>query len=224
MVGPGVHFVSNEAGSGVTLRAGTSLLSEAGPTATFLKRGHPPDQPGLIGMQTGCVVSGFSMEGGEASVIGFSDDGVEISNNIIDCGPGGGIGILVNGRASIHNNLCFGGFAGIALALFDSGVQIFNNIILNGVYSLNSNCPLLVWAFCNLINGEQSCFIGYGNFSADPLFCGVGNYNLRADSPCAPGNHPDGFDCGLIGPLPVGCGTVRVRMMTWGAVKALYKD
>ena len=37
--------------------------------------------------------------------------------------------------------------------------------------------------------------------SADLLFCDAenGDYTLDACSPCLPGNHPDGVDCGLIG-------------------------
>jgi hypothetical protein len=38
-----------------------------------------------------------------------------------------------------------------------------------------------------------------GNFSADPLFCGTGDYRLSAASPCLPENSPAG--CGLIGAL-----------------------
>jgi hypothetical protein len=49
-----------------------------------------------------------------------------------------------------------------------------------------------------------------GNFSDDPLFCDQesGDYRLDAHSPCLPGNHPDGVDCGLIGTLGRGCGTL----------------
>jgi len=48
-----------------------------------------------------------------------------------------------------------------------------------------------------------------GNFSADPLFCDVssGDLTLQADSPCLPGYHPNGFDCGVIGALGEGCGS-----------------
>jgi len=46
---------------------------------------------------------------------------------------------------------------------------------------------------------------------------------LQADSPCAPGNHPDGMDCGTIGALGVECGTVKAKAVTWGSVKALYR-
>ncbi len=45
-----------------------------------------------------------------------------------------------------------------------------------------------------------------GNFSADPLFCGGGDYRLDAASPCLPGQHPDGADCGVVGALGPGCG------------------
>jgi hypothetical protein len=66
-----------------------------------------------------------------------------------------------------------------------------------------------------------------GNIAVDPQFCGVadsGNYYLQADSPCAPGNHPDGTACDVIGAFGVGCGAVPVKTATWGAVKSLYRD
>jgi hypothetical protein len=64
-----------------------------------------------------------------------------------------------------------------------------------------------------------------GNFSADPLFCGAeeGDYSLDGYSPCLPGNHPDGVDCGLIGALGQGCGATPVEETSWGRVKALYR-
>ncbi|UCG51458.1 MAG: hypothetical protein JSW58_14925 [Candidatus Latescibacterota bacterium] len=64
-----------------------------------------------------------------------------------------------------------------------------------------------------------------GNFSADPLFCGSPgswDYTLRANSPCLPGLHPGGLDCGLIGARTVGCSGVPVKPVTWGSVKMLY--
>jgi hypothetical protein len=64
-----------------------------------------------------------------------------------------------------------------------------------------------------------------GNISLDPQFCGTpdsGNYLLQADSPCAPGNHPGGNDCGQIGARGVGCGNTPVSTATWGSLKALF--
>ena len=54
-----------------------------------------------------------------------------------------------------------------------------------------------------------------GNFSADPQFCGghgTDNFFLQSDSPCAQGNHPDGFDCG----------PVATESTSWSQVKSLY--
>jgi hypothetical protein len=46
-----------------------------------------------------------------------------------------------------------------------------------------------------------------GNFSGDPLFCdaGAGDFTLHQESPCMPGEHPQGAECGIIGAWPVGC-------------------
>jgi hypothetical protein len=67
-----------------------------------------------------------------------------------------------------------------------------------------------------------------GNFSADPEFCSEDpasslNVWLQQDSPCAPGNHPAGASCGLIGARAAGCGTVLVEQRTWSQVKSLYR-
>ena len=65
-----------------------------------------------------------------------------------------------------------------------------------------------------------------GNFSLDPLFCSAPSFDLtlHADSPCAPGNHPDGFGCGQIGAREVGCGGVPVSERSWGAIKSMYAE
>ncbi len=65
-----------------------------------------------------------------------------------------------------------------------------------------------------------------GNISSEPLFCNAPGLDLtlQANSPCAPGNHPDGSECGQIGARPVGCGGVAVDERSWGAIKCLYTD
>jgi hypothetical protein len=65
-----------------------------------------------------------------------------------------------------------------------------------------------------------------GNISACPSFCNAlgGDLTLCDESPCAPGNHPDGYDCGLIGAWDVGCvcGPTATEGSTWGGIKSMY--
>jgi hypothetical protein len=53
-----------------------------------------------------------------------------------------------------------------------------------------------------------------GNFSEDPLFCDRegGLFALNGLSPCLPGNHPDGSDCGLIGASGSECDPVIAQL------------
>ena len=67
--------------------------------------------------------------------------------------------------------------------------------------------------------------LGPGDVVAEPGFCdpNAGDFTLSADSPCLPGHHPDGADCGLIGAFGEGCGPVTVEQESWGAVKSQYR-
>ncbi|MGD9401022.1 MAG: hypothetical protein PVF95_02015 [bacterium] len=68
-----------------------------------------------------------------------------------------------------------------------------------------------------------------GNICEEPAFCDIDfepyDLSLCDCSPCLPGNHPDGYDCGLIGALGEGCvcDPTAVRPTTWGGIKALYR-
>jgi parallel beta-helix repeat protein len=109
-----------------------------------------------------------------------------------------------------------------------------NNIISYNHCGIDA---IVLEAECNDVFGNDvnySLLIGTdptgtdGNISADPLFCGVdpassGNYLLQKESPCAPGNHPDGYLCGLIGRNEVGCGSTAVEKTTWGKIKSFYQ-
>ncbi len=124
---------------------------------------------------------------------------------------GGGIYIIARTDLTLNNSI----------VAFNSG----DGISLDGTSSLTIGC-------CDVFgNGNDaipaSATDAGGNFSADPQFCGpVATYDFDLDggSPCAPGNHPDGAACGLIGALPASCGGVPVQETTWGGIKALYGD
>lgn len=217
LVGPGSHPILSDVGGGVVLKANTSLVSEWGPAATELFAAAGPLQPSLVGLRDNCVVTGFTLRGGQLSTVGCSGSNVEVSTNIVKGR------IVITGTGNIHHNIVDEPIMTIYVASAGP-IQIQNNIVLGEITSFSTMCLFDVVVTCNLIQGEHACFLAHSNFNADPLFCGPSNTHLRNDSPCAPGNHPDGIDCGLIGPLPVGCGPVRVETKTWGAVKALYSD
>jgi hypothetical protein len=63
-----------------------------------------------------------------------------------------------------------------------------------------------------------------GNFSANPLFCDLESnvYTLHVLSPCMPGNHPYGCNCGLIGAFGAGCNYIASLLQSYSA--SFYKD
>jgi predicted outer membrane repeat protein len=110
--------------------------------------------------------------------------------------------------------------------------NIFSNSTTgNAVGTGNDSVPLI--SCCCFYNNEggdllpPGSFNGGGNFIGDPEYCGIpgsGNYYLQADSPCTPGNHPNGASCETIGAMPISCGTTSAKVKSWGAIKDLYKN
>ncbi len=142
-----------------------------------------------------------------------------------------GVWASTSSHVVIENNTFEDNMDGIE-CMGDSETIVRNNIIVDG--SVGIHCPSLPIISCNDVFGcTKAAYLicpdqtGInGNISVDPQFCGVkysGNYYLQSDSPCAPGNHPSGDDCGLIGAFPVNCGEVDVQTKTWGTIKSLYK-
>jgi hypothetical protein len=92
----------------------------------------------------------------------------------------------------------------------------------------------VTFSCCNLFGntgGDSICGVDDGgNFSLDPRFCDVlaGDFRLHEDSPCLPGNHPDGADCETIGALGVGCGMATPigegpETTSWTWIKGAYR-
>jgi hypothetical protein len=162
----------------------------------------------------GTTISGnciYSYGGG----IGLSESSEFIfdHNTIMDCGTA-----LAPDASwpwnTIVNNLIVGNAVGIDFGHED----LVGTIACNNVFG-NSTA--------NYLNGTDPTGTN-GNISIDPEFCAVdppgsGNFLLQSDSPCAPGNHPDGVSCGLIGACPVGCDKVSIEPASWGAIKSIYR-
>ena len=85
-----------------------------------------------------------------------------------------------------------------------------------GIYSESDNVQVIC---CNVYDNIGGDYTGIpdqtdinGNISNDPLFCFSDSqiFTLHVQSPCLPGNHPYGEDCGLVGALSQGCGVMSV--------------
>ena len=114
-----------------------------------------------------------------------------------------------------------------------SGTLTLENTIIAWGAGSALLCSGTVTLRCCDIFGNQGgdwteCLAGQlgieGNFARDPQFCdiAIGDLTLQGSSPCLPGNHPQGEDCGLIGAFDQGCGPTAVELSTWGAVKAAF--
>jgi len=224
VVGKGTYNVNT-----ISVKANIIVTSEMGPLDTIIE---PADYLNVLvafAMGTNSEVSGFWIKPFFLSNISvIQNENVFILNNIIETASTAE-GIHCDyGSGRIKNNLIFGyGTGFLAYESYTDIIYFQNNIILNDV-----NCPitLALYSICNdVMASDPGCIIlGSMNFNLNPQFCGVagsGNYYLQEDSPCALGNHPNGENwCGLIGPLPVGCGTVPNKQITWGAIKSIYNE
>ncbi|MFA4947724.1 MAG: right-handed parallel beta-helix repeat-containing protein [Candidatus Krumholzibacteriia bacterium] len=171
----------------------------------------------------------------DAAISFWLFSGVTISGNCIHS-YGCGIGFQESSGFIVDNNTIAA--CGTALILDGSYPwnTIRNNLIVGNNYGINLSGGVVGEVSCNNVFGNSIANYIYGtdptgtngNISVDPEFCaadppGSGNFLLQSDSPCAPGNHPDGYACGIIGAYPVGCQEVSVEKSSWGAIKAIYK-
>jgi hypothetical protein len=118
-------------------------------------------------------------------------------------------------------------------------LALTNTIIANtsggvAVSTCDTDCELVMECCC-LWQNEYGDFVGgiagqegiNGNFLACPSFCygDDADFHLCDESPCLPGNHPDSYECGLIGAWGegCGCGPTRANATTWGAIKSMYR-
>ncbi len=145
---------------------------------------------------------------------------------------GGGLYIATGSQAAVTNCTIVGNDAttGGGIYLFGgAGMNLDNSIVAYTTSggAFYSDALSVMTVGCNDVfsNGGQDDFPSNavdtgGNFSQDPQFCGTIAsmlLEINGNSPCAPGNHPDGAGCGLIGALGVDCGTRAWCLGAWRA-------
>jgi hypothetical protein len=152
--------------------------------------------------------------GGIYSTAGDMNFPTDISGNLL---AGLGQGVALDNNADADIELFSNTFVEISDSYavrcdMNSSPEIYSNLIANcfgGVACVRGSAP--AFSCNNVFNAETRLYGGdcsdqtgvNGNISADPMFCAPASYELDPDSPCAPGNHPDGVACGLIGARPV---------------------
>ena len=141
--------------------------------------------------------------------------------------------IVISKNTIAYNNIMEGEEIGIGIYLDPIGsYEISNNIITRNKYGVITRASIITFTCNNVFNNKTNYYMPYvpdptgtnGNMSFFVQFCATnpdvsGNFYLQSDSPCAPGNHPSGYECGLIGRFPVNCGTTDARMESWGRIK-----
>jgi hypothetical protein len=160
-------------------------------------------------------------------------DNVFVSNSTIGGnGQGGALRLqsnaTVQGNTFHGNSQVFAAFGGASVAVFGTGCQVLNNVIVasqggEAVYTLGSP----IGTGCNIF-WQNADGIGDGytpgptDREVDPAFCDVSSndFTVAQDSPALPA-YSNG--CGQIGALGQGCGPVSVEARSWGSIKAEYR-
>ncbi len=166
-----------------------------------------------------CVFdSNYADFGGGAISVGYGDS-LTVEDCVFNGNETDGIGaaIQVSNTETTVIGSTFYGARGASIHYSNEDISLDRCLIADGdaaaLVQNASQDPDPVLTCCDIFGNEEDYsdfFAGQlnqeGNISIDPLFCNpfFGDLHLSAVSPCAPDN---AGDCGLIGALPVGCGT-----------------
>jgi hypothetical protein len=219
LVAPGAHYLMEDR---LLVPSGVQVVAELDAAVTVVHT--DPGDPGGISLRGGAGLIGIHVKGANQFVLFLNG-----SNLVRGCIVEGGQPWTVyveGGGCQLSGNLFLD-----YLVTVEGGSAFFDrNIILSTLDAYLPEPGNWQFSFNDVLGSVDPVFDtlitpAYYNFSADPLFCGIAgseNYFLRSDSPCLPENNP--YDLPVMaGPLPMGCGSVRTEMKTWGAVKALYR-
>lgn len=178
----------------------------------------------------------------DAIFIGDCGD-ITISNNLIYSNYNGIYCIDVSNNITIsqntisYNDIASGAEIGVGVKLDPNGsYTLLNNIITDNEYGVLSSASAINFSCNNVYNNTINYALVFlpdptgsnGNISVLPQFCGSnpevsGNFYLQEDSPCAPKNHPYGYQCELIGKYPIGCATEGIEENSWSGIKGKFK-
>jgi hypothetical protein len=163
-------------------------------------------------------------------------DSIDVHDSVWGGNRGGVMFYEEDSNILIYNNTFLGD---VSHEINLNGVincSISNSIVSGSSYGIIGIASNLTMACNNVYNNTENYAITAfpdptgqnGNISVDPQFCSIdpvayNNYHLQSDSPCAPGNHPSGYACGLIGCESVGCATTGTEKTSWSKVKQLFK-
>lgn len=189
---------------------------------------------------SGCVIDNNIATSHGGGIYGLNNnlniENTLISRNIADTGSGGGIYLRTMHPSQVLSctlvqNLSLDG-GGIYIN--DTPTFTLDRTIIassGGSAFASYNSSVITMSCCDVwgnTGGNElpaGSIDATGNFSLDPLFCDFAgrDFTLNSASPCAPGNHPAGAACDVIGALGVNCGQVHTERRSWGQVKALYR-
>ena len=214
----GCTFVENRAGL-----SGGGMLCDYGATATltrctFIRNSAPGFGGGLAFIRDAsptleeCLF--WANEGGEGGGVGAGGSPMTITRCTFYDNSGFGSAISVwSAPATVDRCILASGRSGPAVSCSQIGSSV--SVICSDVYANEGGD----WVDC--VSGQETT---KGNFSADPRFCNPdgGDFGLAANSPCLPGNHPSGADCGVIGAFNKACPPTSVDPTTWGAIKVRF--
>ena len=172
------------------------------------------------------LITGSTIAGNDAHVIEMGYSTVTIEHTAIYGNQGWWDGFLEMYYSQLNLNGVTWADNGFLFLVEGSHVNARNSI-----FAFNSITTEDTWIYgygtaefecCNVYGNGGGDWVGPAagqdtvpcNFSADPIFCDPENdeYTLHVESPCMPGNHPGGCDCGIIGALGQGCDYVATLL------------
>jgi len=194
-----------------------------------------------VGGSSRWLITSNRIERGSAGISvdaeGYEDN--VTGNALWRCAAGVYFGTSTHGPIAEGNSIVECSSAGIRVKSTSGAPELHRNLVVRnhpGIVINNSTAVLECndsWANAggNWVGVTDPTGVN-GNISADPFFCDPenGGLGLASNSPCLPGHHPQGDDCGLIGAYGQACGTstavaeMPLAHSTWGVVKQQFAE